>query len=163
LLPSTRQSAPEAGCVAQPGLAPDPRPHARVRARPRAGHAARTVRRKVLRTSGDGITEGHGSAPCPGTRVLRDLRRGRMRLRLTGPDSPERKGVGNGDAGSFKDLFDQTARHLATSPAARDSDRPAARGLPPNVMAGAMPDQGEAESTEEPFHLTCRPRWYAAH
>jgi len=87
-LPSTRQPASEAGCVARrcPALGPPPR--ARVGARPRAGRAAlgaseppsgraagdaRTVRRKVLRTSGDSMAEGHGSAPCLGTRVLGDL------------------------------------------------------------------------------------------
>jgi len=40
----------------------------------------------------------------------------------------------------LKDLLDQRARHLAGSPAARDSDRSAARGSPPDVVAGAMPD-----------------------
>ncbi|MGD0113723.1 MAG: hypothetical protein ABSD48_17850 [Armatimonadota bacterium] len=36
-----------------------------------------------------------------------------MRLWTAGPDSPERKGIGNGDAGFLKDLFDECARHLA--------------------------------------------------
>jgi len=63
-----------------------------------------------------------------------------MRLWLAGPDSPERKGIGNGNAGFLKDLFDECARHLAGSPAARDSDRYAAGGSPPDVVAGAMPD-----------------------